>query len=173
MSDFTHMLLGRDLRSIARSNEVAESIRSQKDFDRLFELMLHHERLLVMRAADAVEKVTREYKEYLQPHKRQLLSIASNASNKELKWHIAQLLPRLELTAEERQQVWHFLSYWAKNPNESKIARVNALQGLFELAQAEPIFKDAFLKLTQELSKESVPSIQARIRKLTKAFSKD
>lgn len=173
MNDFAHMLLGHDLRSIAKSNEVAASVKNQSDFDRLFELMLHHERLLVMRAADAVEKVTRKHRNFLQPHKAQLLSIVGNAVNKELKWHIAQLLPRLDLSGSELQQVWGILYYWAKNPNESKIARVNALQALSEIVQERPDMKSTFIKLLHALEKEPIPSLQARIRKINKSLKPD
>jgi hypothetical protein len=132
--------------------------------------MLHHERLLVMRAADAIEKITRQHREFLQPHKDQLLSIVTSAVNKELKWHLAQLLPRLDLTKEEHQHVWGLLYYWVKNPNESKITRVSSLQALFEMSKENPLLKEAFEILIQDLEKESIPSLQARIRKLKKAM---
>jgi hypothetical protein len=85
-----------------------------------------------------------------------------------LKWHLALLVPRLELTADERKEVWGIFSYWALNPNESKIARVNWLQGLFELSQLYPDLKDSFQHTLHALEHEQIPSLQARIRKLRK-----
>jgi hypothetical protein len=51
-----------------------------------------------MRAADAVEKVTRQRPDLLQPWKKPILEQLSVLPEKELRWHIAQLIPRLTLT---------------------------------------------------------------------------
>jgi hypothetical protein len=166
--NFAPLLLGRDLRSIARSNEVVRSVVDQESFDELFNLLLHHERLLVMRAADAIEKITLTNKYFLTRHKDQLLLLLKSAIHKELKWHIALLIPRLRLTVDELKEVWAILSYWALNPNESKIARVNSLQGLFELSQLYPDLKDSFQHTLLALEHEQIPSLQARIKRLKK-----
>jgi hypothetical protein len=121
-----------------------------------------------MRAADAVEKVTLRRGNFLEPHKEQLLSLLKSAVNKELKWHVAQLVPRLPLTDEERDEVWKVLSYWAQNPNESKIVRVNSLQGLFDLSLQTPARKHDLLIVLDKLEHERIPSVQARTKKLRK-----
>jgi hypothetical protein len=166
-TNFAHLLLGKDLRKLRSSREVIEAVQDQESFDDLFALVFHHERPLVMRAADTVEKITRKHPEYLYPHKTQLLSVLKSAEYKELKWHIAQLIPRIHLTREELNEVWHTLTYWSRNPNESKIVRVNSLQGLFDLSQKSPDLKDDFEKTLHSLEHEHIPSIQARIRKLS------
>ena len=165
-TDFTPLLLGKDIRSISRSNDVARVVVNQEQFDDLFSLLLHHERLLVMRAADAIEKITLRHREFIQPHKKQLLNLLKSALHKELKWHLALLVPRLKLEPNEFQETWQTLSYWARNPNESKIVRVNSLQGLFELSNIQPGLKDTFLQILAAVAHEPIPSLQARIRKL-------
>lgn len=172
MKDFARMLLGKDLRSIAGSNAVVKDVNDQADFDALFTLVFHHERMLVMRAADAVEKITRVNPQFLKPHKLQLMSLLTSAVNKELKWHVAQLVPRLDLVEAEMQEVWSILSYWSKNPNESKIVRVNALQGLYEMTQRFSFFKKDLEETIYALEKEPIPSLRARIKKLKKALSR-
>jgi hypothetical protein len=126
-----------------------------------------------MRAVDAVEKVTSKHPEFLRPHKQQLLSVLKGADHKELKWHIAQLVPRLDLTADELKDVWHMLSYWSLNKNESKIVRVNALQGLFDLSRDNHALKEEFNNIISAMEHEMIPSIQARIRKLKKDKDKN
>jgi hypothetical protein len=168
MKNFVQLLLGKDLRSITKSNEVVRLVHDQESFDELFALLFHHERTLIMRAADAIEKITIKNAQFLRPHKKQILGLLKSAIHIELKWHVALLLPRLELNKVELQDVWHILSYWAKNPNESRIVRVNALQGLFELSQQSTVLRDHFIQIMQTLEAEPVPSIQARIRKLKK-----
>lgn len=169
MKDFARLLLGKDLRSITKSNDIVQSVDDQESFDELFALLLHHERTLVMRAADAIEKITLTHKEFLDPHRGQLLSLLKSAMNKELKWHIAQLITRIRLNQDVLRDVWSTLTYWAQNPNESKIVRVNSLQGLFELSDQFPDLKKNFELTMQILEREPIPSIQARVKKLKKA----
>jgi hypothetical protein len=124
-----------------------------------------------MRAADTVEKVTRKNPRYLYAHKGQLLSVMKSADHKELKWHIAQLMPRIPLSPQELTDVWHILSYWVRNTNESRIVRVNALQALFDIQTLHPRFTEDFRATLGSLKREQVPSLQARIRKLVQTGS--
>lgn len=166
--NFAHLLLGKDLRKLKGAGKAVQAVRDQASFDALFKLLFHHERPLVMRAADAVEKISASHRHYLEPHKKQLLDLLKSADHKELKWHIAQMAARIELTNTERDEVWHTLTYWVRNPNESKIVRVNALQTLFELATKHPSLKDDFDHSLSAIAHEPVPSLQARIKKIRK-----
>jgi len=168
MKDFADLLGGKDLRSITKSSEVVQYVQDQQSFDVLFGLLVHPQRTLVMRAADAIEKITLTHKEFLQPHKRQLLSLLKGAMNKELKWHLAQLIPRVKLNKGELNDVCRILTDWVHSPTESKIVRVNSLQGLFELSVQFPAVKADFDRTLSALEHEPIPSIQARVRKLKK-----
>lgn len=165
---FTHLLLGKDLRTIRKNNVIIELVEDQQSFDELFSLVFHHERTLVMRAADAVEKITRKHPDYLIAHKNQLLALLQSSDHKELKWHLAQLITRTRLSIEELDTVWNSLKYWVLNPNESKIVRVNALQGLYDLTIKHVSFKEDFNTIMHSLEHDQIPSLQARIRKLRK-----
>lgn len=96
------------------------------------------------------------------------MSVLRSADHKEFKWHIAQLIPRLKLSKGELEDVRHIFSYWVLNKNESKIVRVNALQGLFDLTRKYPEVKEDLLHAIAATEHERVPSIEARIRKLKK-----
>ncbi len=76
------------------------------------------------------------------------------------------LISRLPLDSKEFGQAWNALTNWAKDKTNSRIVRVNSIQGLFEmLNQQDDLKKDFSLTLT-ELEKEHIPSINARIRKI-------
>lgn len=164
--DFARLLLGKDLRTLKQNSVAIRSVKDQKSFDELFTLIFHDERTLVMRAADAVEKLTVKHPEYLRTHKSELLRALRSAEHKELKWHIAQLIPRLDLDRRELEVVWHILTYWTQNKNESKIVRVNSLQGLFDLSRRYTEFKNDFDKTLASMGHEKIPSIQARIQRI-------
>ena len=169
MKDFEKILSGGDLRSIGKSNSVVSEIRNQKDFDQLFDYIFHSDRIVVMRVADAIEKVTIENPNYLKKHKKNIFELCDIANNKELKWHLALLIPRLTLDSDEFGKAWETLTIWAKDKTNSNIVRVNSVQALFELVkQQNELDKDFELTIT-ELEKENIPSIKARIRKLKNA----
>lgn len=168
-NDFRPLLLGKDLRSIARSNSVVKAVTDQEAFDDLFKLLLHHDRLLVMRAADAAEKITVHRPDFLLPHKNRLFGLLKGAMNKELKWHLALLITRVPLTPGELEDVWTDLNYWLQNTNESKIVRVNALQGLYDLSIQYPGIGERFTEAVSHIRHERIASLQARIRRLEKS----
>jgi len=166
MIDFRALLSGGDVRSIGKSNIVVTAIRNQQDFDRLFGCLYYSERLVVMRAADAVEKITIHTPEYLDKHKEAVFEFCIKCRHKELKWHLALLLPRLSLDKKEFFHVWNILIHWTKDKNNSRIVRVNALQALAELTQKDNSYKIAFYNILEKLENEKIPSILARIRLL-------
>lgn len=160
------MLKGGDLRSIGPANQLVVLVKCQEDFDQLFRFLLEGERIQAMRAADAIEKITIKYPEYLKKHKKELLTLLSTAVNKEMKWHLCQLIPRLPLSVKELTDCLQTLTQWASEKRESKIVRVNALQALFNLQQKNPDSKIKLQAMVTRLEKENIPSIRARLRKI-------
>ena len=169
MKRYDDILKGGDLRSIGKANEVAKVVVNQNDFDQLFKYLFHKDRKVVMRTADAIEKITLKRFGYLTPHKKDILRLCSETVNIELKWHLALLLSRLELTEKELGQVWQFLTMWATDKNEAKIVRVNSVQSLFNIFKTNNAFKQDFNFTIDEIMKENIPSLNARIRKIKNA----
>src|SRR5271156_3655488 len=97
-------LEGGDRRSIGRADEVAgEGERNPRLFPELMAGLWSGDALVRMRAADAAEKVTRGNHELLEPYKKQLLGLMAETREQELRWHLAAMIPRLRLSAKERQ----------------------------------------------------------------------
>lgn len=166
MPSFAEILSGGDLRSIGAGNDVAAQIQQQADFDALFDCLFLADRRVVMRAADALEKVSRKHPDYLIPHRAALLQLSREAVDKELLWHLAQLLPRLEWDENDVDICRQLLLHWAAGKEHSRIVRVNALQGLFDLAKAHPGLRPELELLLDAIEKEGIPSLVARVRLL-------
>jgi len=171
MAQFDKILSGGDLRSIGEGNSVILKVKNQNDFDELFSCLFHSDRLVAMRAADAIEKITIHHPGYLNKHKKAIIGLSHGAKNKELKWHLALLLSRLPLNNKEFPEVWDTLLTWANDRKNSRIVSVNAIQGLFELTKQDPRYIKSFDLSMDALEKESIPSINARIKKLRKQRS--
>lgn len=170
---FAELLAKGDLRTNADCALVIPKITDQKKFDKLIELLSHRDRRVVMRVADAVEKITRNKPFYLANHKPDLIDLLLTAKNIELKWHLAQLMPRLPLNPVEFNWVWDTLVAWAKNRSESRLVRVSAVQSLYEMTWHREDLLKKFLQLAKTLEKENIPSVNARIRNIRKKLHKD
>lgn len=110
--------------------------------------------------------------EYLYSHAKELLDLSRRTTFIELKWHLAQLLTRLDFSEEEFVTVWDMLTSWALDKQESRIVRVNAMQGLFDLLpQHQELLQDFNLTIA-EMETEPIPSIKARIRMLKSKLAK-
>ena len=81
-----------DLRSIGLVDEAVAIVLARPElFGELVAGLADSDRLVRMRSADAVEKVTRKHADWLASWKRYLLQEAAAREEKELRWHVAQL----------------------------------------------------------------------------------
>jgi len=142
---------GGALRSIADADKVVSLIKTQTEFDELFELLFSKDRLIVMRAVDAVEKKTLKNPGFLTKHKQDIINLINTAIDKELKWHLALIASRLDFTNDELGIVWYKLTKWATDKKESRIVRVNSIQTLFGLTKINKELKRDFDLTIQEI----------------------
>ncbi len=170
LNDFGFMeilerLSGGDLRSIADANQVvalAEENPAMISF--LCECLSHTDRLIRMRSADALEKVSTAQARKLQPHKKIFLKTMQSANDKELRWHMAQIVPRLTLTEKEAEKVYECLINYREDT--SKIVKTFALQGMVDLSKHHPQFEKATNAALQKCLSSGSPAEQARAKKL-------
>lgn len=163
------LLAGGDRRSIGRANEIAVMAATDPViFNELIEL-LHdpHDPLIRMRAADAAEKASRANPQILVSHKGRLLALLARASQPELRWHLALLIPRLELTPpESRAAVESLKSYLS---DRSAIVKTNAMQALADLVARKPSLSTLRLEVTEQirsLAAIGTPAMRARGKRL-------
>lgn len=164
-------LAGGDRRSIGRANEVAAEVLARPAlFGQLFEGLNCTDYLIQMRAADAMEKVTLERPELLIPYKTRLLEIAAATEEKEFRWHVALMLPRLRLSARERAAAVDILHDYLRDARSS-IVRTCAMQGLADLAHRDSALSKRVLPVIERLTETGTPAMRARGRKLLKQLA--
>lgn len=172
--DFKLLLAPGDLRTTGNNARAVATIKSKVDFEKLFPLIFSDKRPVAMRAIDAVEKITRTRTEYLLGHEQQLMQFARTTDNKEIKWHLAQLIPRMTLLPAQLSRAFNLLNYWAGNPHESRIVRVNSLEGMYQLCRKSNS-KRTMLRLRRAVDKferSLYPSLAARARKIRRLMQK-
>lgn len=164
-------LEGGDRRSIGRSAEVVREVLARPAlFGTLVRGLESGNDLVRMRAADAIEKITAIHPEYLAPHKRALLKLASGATQQEVRWHMAQIVPRMHLTARERERMAALFTAYLSDA--SSIVRACSMEALVELSAAEPTLRARVLPLIEELTAHGTPAMRARGRRLLARMAK-
>lgn len=126
--------------------------------------MLHDDPIIRIRAADVVEKVTAQQPEFLQPYKTNLIEEVARIDQQEVRWRVAQMVPRLDLTDEERATVVEILLSYLDD--ESKIVKTFTMQALADLAQQDAGLRPRVIRLLEELTGAGSPAMQSRGRKL-------
>jgi hypothetical protein len=161
---------GGDRRSIGKADDVAAQVqRNRNRFKELIQCLWSDDPIVRMRAADAMEKVSGRYPEVLQPFKVELLGLLSEATQQELCWHLAQMIPRLELSASERHRAAEALRNYLND--RSSIVKTFAIQGLADLARDDASMRPEVRALVETHIRTGTAAMRARCRKLMKQLS--
>ncbi len=165
MRPILRKLEGGDRRSIGRSEEVVSDVLKNPALSGdLITGLSVTDAMVRMRAADAMEKISLVHPEYLWPYKSLLIQQAAISDQKEVRWHLAQVLPRLNLSQKERQQVVEtLLSYFS---DSSSIVKTFAMQAFADIARQSPKLRPSILVHLRELTASGTPAMKARGRKL-------
>ena len=166
MSSVLEKLKGGDLRSIGRAKEVVIDILENPTlFGEVFDGMLTDNPIIRMRAADAVEKVSRVHPEYLKPHKQRLIKKVAKIEQQEVRWHVAQMFSYLELEGKGKKEVMSLLFSWLKN-SKSNIVKVNSMQTLADLAKKDKNIRPLVIGKIKNTIRTGPPSVVGRGKKL-------
>ena len=117
-----------------------------------------------MRTADAVEKITLEKPDLLHPHKKKLIRLAGDTEQQEVRWHMAQILPRLILKSDDRKTIVEI--FFAYLNDKSKIVVTFALQSLADFAAEDKKLRPRVIRVLENLNETGSPAIKNRSRKL-------
>jgi hypothetical protein len=160
-----HLLQGGDRRTIGRSDKVAAMVAKDPAlFPSLIAGLWSEDPFLCMRAADAVEKVARKNPELLHPYKKELLGVMAEATQPELRWHLAAMIPRIPLNFRDRNLAITLLHSYLKD--RSSIVKTFALQGLADLALDDPNIRPGVVETLRQATRKGTPAMKARSRKL-------
>ena len=163
------LLTGGDRRSIGRVPDVLRILRRQPRRAReLIVTLSDADPIVRMRAADALEKASAAHPELLRPHQRILFRLARYATQQELRWHLAQLVPRLPLTAHQRLEAAAVFGSYLRD--RSAIVRSSAMQALADLASVDGRLWARVVRRLRRLTITGTPAMRARGRRLLKAL---
>lgn len=165
MESIRQRLAGGDLRSTGCSDEVAAEAACYPELlADLVECLQAADPVVAMRAADALEKATARQPHTLQAFAGPILAIASQARRKEIRWHMAQLLPRIHWDPAQQEQVLDILYHYLEDG--SRIVVTFSLQALADLALKDPRLQAALLSRLAQYTASPHGSIRSRALRL-------
>ena len=161
-----------DRRTVGRSDQVAALVSKNPEcFRELIAGLWSHNGAVRMGAADAAEKATRTNHSLLRPHKKELLGLMTEATQQELRWHLAVMVPRLLLSNREREVAISNLNRYLKD--RSSIVKTYALQGLADLARDDSRLRLHVIELLKGATRNGTAAMKARSRKLLAVLKVD
>jgi hypothetical protein len=166
--DIRTLLDGPDLRSVKHAETLVAYIgEDQSRFDEVFEYLFSPVRTIAMAASDVIETVSVRHPQLLAKHKRKLLTSLNSLHQKEVRWHVAQLLGRLSLTEREALAAANTLEMWVLN-DESGIVKVFSFQTIVDLAQQYPAIQSIAERCARWGDVHGMPAMKSRLRILRK-----
>lgn len=170
MRDLLEQVKGGDRRSLRGVPQVVDQVLADPIlFSVVFEGMTDADPLVRMRCADAVEKITARRPQYLSPYKKRVIRLAAIAEQTEVRWHLAQLLSRVELNARERRRVVKVLNDYLNDA--SSIVKTYAMQALADIAETDSALRAPIIKRLENLTRIGTPAMRSRGRKLLTRLS--
>ena len=149
--------------------EVVELLEGRPaKLSRLIECLFDEDPAIASRAADALERITRDRPHQAQRWKEALIGLLAETTEKKVRWNLALTLPRLKLTVPECRRVSQILNTWLDDP--SSIVKTTALHGMADLTRQDPDSLPDVLDLLRMAARSGTPAMRARSRILLRAI---
>jgi len=152
--------------------EVVELLEGRPaKLSKLIECLFDEDPAIASRAADALERITRDRPQQAQRWKEALIGLLAETTEKKVRWNLALLIPRLKLTVPECRRTAAVLNTWLDDP--SSIVKTSALHGMADLSRQDTASLPGVLDLLRLAARSGTPAMRARSRILLKAIERD
>ncbi len=161
--EFEDLFIGDDMRMPNGAIEASEiCLQSPQRILELLELIKGGTPKYKLCASDALEKISVQRPELLRQFESEIFEIACSETQQEVRWHMAQIAPRLDLNLEKANE-WVTLLRRFLN-DKSRIVVTFAMNAIWEISQRYEI--NGARELIEKLAEKGPPSVKARARKL-------
>ena len=172
MDSILKKLQGGDRRSIGKVDEVVDQVLGTATLiEELINGLFVNDPVIRIRTADAVEKISLVRPDLIKPYKKTLIQLAGDTDQQEIRWHMAQILPRLTLKPADRKIIVDVL--YAYLSDKSKIVVTFTLQALTDFAAQDKSLKPRIIRVLEDFANTGSPAIKNRSRKLLTMLNKE
>jgi hypothetical protein len=146
-----------------RAGEVARLlIKQPRNAAKVIECLWDDDAGVANRAADALQRASIRDPEILRPWKNALLGRMTDATESKLRWNLALMIPRVELSLMETERAAVALRSWLGD--RGSIVKTCAMHGLAGLTRWNPALLPEVLDMLRVLSRSGTPAMRARGR---------
>ena len=168
--------LGRTAIALGRVEEVIAVVSANpRRMGQLIECLWSDDAGMANRAADAVEKLTRDGgpldARILEKWKAELIELMTEARFIKLKWNLALVLPRLRLSRAECRAIAQILEMQYLQ-DASSIVKTFALHSLADLTWQNPEMRDEVVEILRFHGRSGTAAMRARSRILLKEMER-
>jgi len=161
------LAVGRNRMDGGRARQVAELVLAKpRKVGQLIECLWDEDEGVACRAADALERATFHRPKLAQAWKESLIGLMAEAGVNKLRWNLALLVPRLELSVTEARRTAAALRSYLDD--RGSIVKTAAMHGLTALTRHDPELTPEVLDMLRILSRSGTPAMRARGRILLK-----
>jgi hypothetical protein len=161
------LAMGRHRLDVGRTKEVGELVvANRRRMGQLIECLWDEDAGVANRAADVLERVTHHRPGLAAKWTDELIGLMAEAEQNKLRWNLALLVPRLELSVKEARRVAQALRSYLDD--RSSIVKTAAMHGLAALTRHDPELLPEVLDMLRILSRTGTPAMRARGRILLK-----
>lgn len=117
--------------SLGRADEVVEMVVADKSrLEELYLCLFEDDAWLRMRAIDSLEKVCRDYPEWLAPYVDRMFEELGDTTQPSIQWHMAQMFTQIDLTEHQRELAITWLTSKLSTVDTDWIVAANCMSSL-------------------------------------------
>ena len=161
------LVVGRHRLDVGQACKVAELVLANpRKIRQLIDCLWDEDPGVANRAADALERTTYHQPKIAQPCKEALIGLLAEAQQNKLRWNLAMLVPRLQLSVTETRRAAAALRRYLDD--QGSIVKTAAMHGLTMLTKHDPDLLPEVVDMLRILSRSGTPAMRARGRILLK-----
>ena len=163
---------GGNANSLGRSEEVLKEVLEDKSrLDELYECICHDDAWVRMRAIDTLEKVCRDYPNWMSPYIDIMLSELTKSTQVSIQWHLAQIFGQVVLDDNQKEQAIEWLETILSSKDVDWIVSSNSMETVAQFSRdgSYPTPKLAYLLKVQQGHKSN--AVKKRANKLLAEFA--
>lgn len=148
---FADMLVeGGKTNSLGRVDEViAIVLRDKTRMEELYACLFDENAWVRMRAADAIEKICREYPDWLIPYIDRFQRELAQSLQPSIQWHLAQIYRQVNLLPVQKQAAIAWLQKVLSTKEVDWIVSANAMETLAQFVDDGSVETEEFLRLVK------------------------
>lgn len=164
----TKLLTDGDRRKLQNVDLVVDLVlRSPERGQELLEFS--GDEIVRMRASDALEKVSRQKPELLEPYIERLLTDMAANNQPSVQWHLAQILREVSLDKEQTERARRILRQYLSSVDNWIVINLS-LQTLAGFARDDPAAKRDLIPVLRRHQGSRYKSVVSRVKKLLAEF---